>query len=134
MKLQNRLQVSAGANHNSQFHSDLSPYSGGGPPTPTHSEQENQDAAAGLASAAPNASSAGSTVLPVPAGVSSSLAQVVASPLTALKPQLPSLTPSLAKLYRESLIGHVTGWPAEAVEKACQVPILRIFSYPKAHS
>ena len=54
-------------------------------------------------------------------GLSSSLSQVVASsPLTALKPQLPSLTPSLAKLYRESLIGHVTGWPAEAVEKACQ--------------
>jgi hypothetical protein len=45
---------------------------------------------------------------------------MVSSPLTALKPQLPSLTPSLAKLYRESLIGHVTGWPAEAVEKACQ--------------
>ena len=44
----------------------------------------------------------------------------ISSPLTALKPQTPSLTPSLAKLYRESLIGHVTSWPAEAVEKSCQ--------------
>jgi hypothetical protein len=34
--------VPASTNHNSQFHhSDMSPYSAGGPPTPTHSEQEN---------------------------------------------------------------------------------------------
>lgn len=46
--------------------------------------------------------------------------QVSSSPLTALKPQLPSLTPSLGKLYKESLIGHVVGWPAEAVERAAQ--------------
>jgi hypothetical protein len=38
----------------------------------------------------------------------------------ALKPQIPSLTPSLSKHYKESLIGHVIGWPAEAVERAAQ--------------
>ena len=45
---------------------------------------------------------------------------VSSSPLTALKPQPPSLTPSLSRLYRESLITHVVGWPAEAVERAAQ--------------
>ena len=133
MQLLGHSQISAAAvsansasNHNSQFHSDMSPYSAGGPPTPTHSEQENQEVVPGLNSVTsnslPNSASLSSVTSnnALPATVSSSLSQVVSSPLTALKPQLPSLTPSLAKLYRESLIGHVTGWPAEAVEKACQ--------------
>merc|ERR1712083_29282 len=42
------------------------------------------------------------------------------SPLVALKPQIPELTKSLARFYKESLIGHVTNWPAEAVERSCQ--------------
>ena len=42
------------------------------------------------------------------------------SPLIALKPQIPALTPSLARFCKESLIGHVTSWPAEAVERSCQ--------------
>ena len=42
---------------------------------------------------------------------------VSSSPLTALKSQMISLTPSLSKLYKESLIGHVTAWPAESVER-----------------
>lgn len=42
------------------------------------------------------------------------------SPLIALKPQIPALTPSLARFCKESLIGHVTNWPAEAVERSCQ--------------
>ena len=42
---------------------------------------------------------------------------VSSSPLTALKSQMISLTPSLSKLYRESLIGHVVAWPAESVER-----------------
>ena len=42
---------------------------------------------------------------------------VSSSPLTALKSQMISLTPSLSKLYKESLIGHVVAWPAEAVER-----------------
>merc|ERR1711971_1180232 len=29
------------------------------------------------------------------------------------------LTPSLSRLYRENLIGHVLGWPAEQVERCC---------------
>lgn len=45
---------------------------------------------------------------------------VASSPLTALKPQVPALTSSLARFYKESLIGHVTNWPAEAVERSCQ--------------
>lgn len=106
-------------NHNSHFQSDMSPYSADGPPTPTHSEQENQD---NNPSAAPTAmqNSVSLSSMSSVSNAAGNLSQVVASPLTALKPQPPSLTPSLAKLYRESLIGHVTGWPAEAVEKACQ--------------
>ena len=42
---------------------------------------------------------------------------VSSSPLTALKSQMISLTPSLSKLYKESLISHVAHWPAEAVER-----------------
>ncbi len=38
----------------------------------------------------------------------------------ALKPQIPALTPSLARFYKEALIGHVTNWPADAVERTCQ--------------
>merc|ERR1719464_919348 len=45
---------------------------------------------------------------------------VSSSPLVALKPQIPELTKSLARFYKESLIGHVTNWPPEAVEKTCQ--------------
>lgn len=30
------------------------------------------------------------------------------------------ISPSLSRLYREELISHVVGWPAEAVEKTCQ--------------
>lgn len=44
---------------------------------------------------------------------------VSSSPLIALKPQIPALTPSLGRFYKEALIGHVTNWPAEAVEKTC---------------
>merc|ERR1712055_957978 len=29
------------------------------------------------------------------------------------------LTPSLSRLYKEPLIGHVLAWPAEQVEKGC---------------
>lgn len=31
--------------------------------------------------------------------------------------QGPSLTPSLSNYYRADLIAHVTGWPAEILEK-----------------
>ena len=39
------------------------------------------------------------------------------SPL-ALPPPI-TLTPSLARLYKEPLIGHVLAWPAEQVERGC---------------
>lgn len=43
------------------------------------------------------------------------------SALGSLPPQQPiQLTPSLSRLYREQLIGHVLGWPAEQVERGCQ--------------
>ena len=46
------------------------------------------------------------------------------SPLTSRLPSLHppptaiQLTPSLSRLYREQLIGHVLAWPAEQVERA----------------
>ncbi|XP_053209327.1 LOW QUALITY PROTEIN: WW domain-containing adapter protein with coiled-coil-like [Panonychus citri] len=36
---------------------------------------------------------------------------------TSLKPSVPSLTPSLVNYFDESLIGHVTGWPGEIIER-----------------
>lgn len=91
-----------------------SPYSGGGPPTPTHSEDQGGGANHNSSAAVPSSSSASHH------SSSSAALTLTQSPLTALKPQLPTLTPSLAKYYKESLIGHVTVWPSESVEKACQ--------------
>lgn len=34
----------------------------------------------------------------------------------------PSLTPSLANYFRADLITHVTGWPAEMLEKQVYIP------------
>jgi len=56
--------------------------------------------------------------LPSPAPSSLSSLSAV-SPLTALRAAPVSLTPSLGRLYKEPLIGHVLGWPAEHLEKAC---------------
>jgi len=55
--------------------------------------------------------------LPSPAPSSLSSLSAV-SPLTALRAAPVSLTPTLGRLYREQLIGHVLGWPAEHLEKA----------------
>jgi len=76
--------------------SQVSPttYSGVSPPTPTQEDR-----------------------LPSPAPSSLSSLSAV-SPLTALRAAPVSLTPSLGRLYREQLIGHVLGWPAEHLEKA----------------
>lgn len=43
--------------------------------------------------------------------------QGVSSSLQALRPQGPSITPTLANHYRDDLVNHVRGWPAEIVEK-----------------
>merc|ERR1719210_442331 len=40
----------------------------------------------------------------------SSAGLVTSSPLTALKPQVPALTSSLFKFYKEPLIAHVSNW------------------------
>jgi len=39
------------------------------------------------------------------------------SSLHVLRPQGPNLTPSLANYYRDDLVNHVRGWPAELLEK-----------------
>jgi len=54
--------------------------------------------------------------LPSPSVLSPSLQSKLA--LHSLPPPL-QLTPSLSRLYRENLIGHVLGWPAEQVERCC---------------
>ncbi|KAK7080675.1 hypothetical protein SK128_019268 [Halocaridina rubra] len=81
---------------------------GGGPPTPTHSE--NQD---------------GIDIRKVGSPTSSinslqSLTQTAGGSLAGLRPVGPTLTPSLANYYKESLISHVQNWPAEALEKPAQ--------------
>lgn len=60
-----------------------------------------------LAVAVPVSSPPGS--LPTLQGMSSSL--------QALRPQGPTITPSLANHYRDDLVNHVRGWPAEIIEK-----------------
>ncbi|XP_076045309.1 WW domain-containing adapter protein with coiled-coil wacky isoform X2 [Oratosquilla oratoria] len=80
---------------------------GGGPPTPTHSE--NQDGIDIRKVGSPNNSSINSLQsLTQTAGTSS---------LAALRPQAPVLTPSLANYYKETLISHVQNWPAENLER-----------------
>lgn len=51
-----------------------------------------------------------------PGSLTSSL-QGVSSSLQALRPQGPTITPSLANHYRDDLVNHVRGWPAEIIEK-----------------
>lgn len=43
--------------------------------------------------------------------------QGMSSSLQALRPQGPTITPSLANHYRDDLVNHVRGWPAEIIEK-----------------
>lgn len=47
------------------------------------------------------------------------LTQAVMSPLQQLQTPVVTLTPSLAKLYKEDLIHHVQSWPAEQLERGC---------------
>jgi len=79
---------------------------GEGPPTPTHSETPD------CAKVVPMGS-------PPPTGSLSTL-QGVSSSLQALRPQGPSITPSLANHYRDDLVNHVRGWPAEILEKQAE--------------
>lgn len=43
--------------------------------------------------------------------------QGVSSSLQALRPQGPTITPSLANHVRDDLTNHVRGWPADILEK-----------------
>lgn len=79
---------------------------GDGPPTPTHSE--TQDCLDPRKLSSPPSSL---STLPT-------LAQ--SSSLQALRPQGLSLTPSLANHYRDDLVNHVRGWPADILEKQAQ--------------
>ncbi|XP_065339307.1 WW domain-containing adapter protein with coiled-coil isoform X2 [Cloeon dipterum] len=77
-----------------------------GPPTPTHSEsQDYQD---------PRKANS------PPSSLSSLQSLSGSSTLQALRPQGPNLTPSLANFYRDDLVNHVRGMPAEIVEKQAQ--------------
>lgn len=72
-----------------------------GPPTPTHSETQDCTDARKLTSPPSSLLSAGTA-------------------LAGLRPQAPNLTPSLANHYRDDLVNHVRGWPADLLEKQAQ--------------
>ncbi|XP_049784513.1 WW domain-containing adapter protein with coiled-coil homolog isoform X1 [Schistocerca cancellata] len=82
---------------------------GEGPPTPTHSESQDCVDARKLASPPSNLSSLQNL------GTVGSC-----SSLHALRPQGTHLTPSLLNHYRDDLVNHVRGWPADALEKQAQ--------------
>jgi len=52
-----------------------------------------------------------------PSSLSSLQSLSGSSSLQALRPQGPNLTPSLANFYRDDLVNHVRGMPAELLEK-----------------
>jgi len=70
------------------------------PPTPTHDSLPSPSVVSPLSSRLPQ----------------SSLGQL--GSVGQLHPPI-QLTPSLSRLYKEPLIGHVLGWPAEQVERGC---------------
>ena len=121
-------------------HGDYGP---GGPPTPTHSEVDHEIGGSGTSSRDAFSNSAAATPTTIPSSLNFNAALVVgghsgtsATSVVSTPCQSPLLsgghgnkhqpfgppliTPSLSRLYRESLISHVIGWPAESVEKACQ--------------
>ncbi|KAL1117033.1 hypothetical protein AAG570_004361, partial [Ranatra chinensis] len=77
-----------------------------GPPTPTHSETQDCTDARKL--------------LSPPSSLSSLQSLAVGCSLAAIRPQAPNLTPSLANHYRDDLVNHVRGWPADVLEKQAQ--------------
>jgi len=80
--------------------SPLSIYGHSSPPTPTHDSLPSPSVVSPLSSRLPQNS----------LGQMGSMGQ--------LHPPI-QLTPSLSRLYKEPLIGHVLGWPAEQVERGC---------------
>merc|ERR1719347_889785 len=80
--------------------SPLSMYGHSSPPTPTHDSLPSPSVVSPLSSRLPQNS----------LGQMGSMGQ--------LHPPI-QLTPSLSRLYKEPLIGHVLAWPAEQVERCC---------------
>ncbi|KAK9878006.1 hypothetical protein WA026_020218 [Henosepilachna vigintioctopunctata] len=78
-----------------------------GPPTPTHSET-------------PDCSKVVLPPVSSPTGTNVSTLQGVSSSLQALRPQGPTITPTLVNYYRDDLVTHVRGWPADILEKQAQ--------------
>ncbi|XP_014243934.1 WW domain-containing adapter protein with coiled-coil homolog isoform X3 [Cimex lectularius] len=93
--------------HNTPIHVDTSSIpQDPGPPTPTHSETQDCTDARKLVSP--------------PSSLSSLQSLAAGSTLAAIRPQAPNLTPSLANHYRDDLVNHVRGWPADVLEKQAQ--------------
>lgn len=65
----------------------------------------------------PNGFFAANMLSSPPSSLSSLQSLSGSSSLQALRPQGPNLTPSLANFYRDDLVNHVRGMPAEIVEK-----------------
>lgn len=90
-----------------------------GPPTPTHSEIA--ECAKGKNNTISHHLFTPLILVAIPAGSpqggSVSSLQGMSSSLQALRPQGPTITPSLANHYRDDLVNHVRGWPADILEK-----------------
>ncbi|XP_065561764.1 WW domain-containing adapter protein with coiled-coil-like [Artemia franciscana] len=82
-----------------------------GPPTPTHSESHDSDhrkassvVSDSISQSAPSLSSIGPSMRQIQPQIS----------------QTATLTPSLANHFKPGLLGHVSGWPAEGLERQAQ--------------
>ncbi|XP_049818689.1 WW domain-containing adapter protein with coiled-coil homolog isoform X2 [Aethina tumida] len=91
-----------------------------GPPTPTHSETPDCAKVAVPVSSPAGTAPAGVVVASASSLPASTLSGVMAGALQALRPQGPTITPTLANHYRDDLVNHVRGWPAEVIEKQAQ--------------
>lgn len=144
----NNFHSSSSKGHMSSSHGLMSTnssgdYGPGGPPTPTHSEVDHEIGGSGTSSRDAFSSSAAATPTTIPSALNFNAGLVVGGHVVASATSVvstpcqspllsgghgnkhqpfgpPLITPSLSRLYRESLISHVIGWPAESVEKACQ--------------
>nr|AEE63275.1 unknown [Dendroctonus ponderosae] len=103
---QSRIEVDSKKSDSLIVDTSQSGMGGEGPPTPTHSEVPDCSKVQAPSGSPPTGG------LPPMQGVSSSL--------QALRPQGPTITPSLANHYRDDLVNHVRNWPADILEKQAQ--------------
>eukprot|EP00092_Neocalanus_flemingeri_P039303 GFUD01042789.1.p1 GENE.GFUD01042789.1~~GFUD01042789.1.p1 ORF type:complete len:618 (+),score=166.66 GFUD01042789.1:72-1925(+) len=94
------LRLPPGHPHSYPHPSPIPMYGHSSPPTPTHESLPSPLVLSPVSSRLPQ----------------SSLGQL--GSLSQLHPPI-QLTPSLSRLYKEPLISHVLGWPAEQVERGC---------------